>query len=63
MMGLPPHSYAALIRCEGKTLAATTQALKDAIAILPNGHNLAVLGPIDAPMSKRIAVTTYNCYF
>ena len=53
MMGLPPHSHAALIRCEGKTLAATTQALKDAIAILPNGHNLAVLGPIDAPMSKK----------
>ncbi|KAA0915166.1 primosomal protein N' [Psychrobacter sp. ANT_WB68] len=53
MMGLPPHSYAALIRCEGKTLATTTQALKDAIAILPNGHNLAVLGPIDAPMSKK----------
>lgn len=53
MMGLPPHSHAALIRCEGKTLAATTQALKDAIATLPNGHNLAVLGPIDAPMSKK----------
>ncbi|MBP9647555.1 MAG: primosomal protein N', partial [Psychrobacter sp.] len=34
MMGLPPHSYAALIRCEGKTLAATTQALKDAVGIL-----------------------------
>ncbi|WP_186473739.1 primosomal protein N' [Psychrobacter sp. KCTC 72983] len=53
MMGLPPHSYAALIRCEGKTLAATTQALKDAIAHLPSRHNLAVLGPIDAPMSKK----------
>ena len=53
MMGLPPHSHAALIRCEGKTLAATTQALKDAIMILPNGHSLAVLGPIDAPMSKK----------
>lgn len=53
MMGLPPHSYAALIRCEGKTLAATMQALKDAVSILPNGHNLAVLGPIDAPMSKK----------
>ena len=53
MMGLPPHSYAALIRCEGKTLAATTQALKDAVGILPNAHNLAVLGPIDAPMSKK----------
>ncbi|MGP4846787.1 replication restart helicase PriA, partial [Marinobacter sp. 1Y8] len=53
MMGLPPHRHAALIRCEGKTLAATTQALKDAIAHLPNAHNLAVLGPIDAPMSKK----------
>ncbi len=53
MMGLPPQSHAALIRCEGKTLAATTQALKDAIAHLPSAHNLAVLGPIDAPMSKK----------
>jgi primosomal protein N' (replication factor Y) len=53
MMGLPPHSHAALIRCEGKTLAATTQALKDAITHLPSTHNLAVLGPIDAPMSKK----------
>ncbi|WP_296207094.1 primosomal protein N' [Psychrobacter sp. UBA3480] len=53
MMGLPPHRHAALIRCEGKTLAATTRALKDAIAHLPNAHNLAVLGPIDAPMSKK----------
>ena len=53
MMGLPPYSHAALIRCEGKTLAATVQALKDAIANLPQGHNLAVLGPIDAPMSKK----------
>ncbi|WP_201601594.1 primosomal protein N' [Psychrobacter submarinus] len=53
MMGLPPYSYAALIRCEGKTLAVTTQALKDAVAHLPTGHKLAVLGPIDAPMSKK----------
>ncbi|MES1963967.1 primosomal protein N' [Psychrobacter sp. AH5] len=53
MMGLPPFSHAALIRCEGKTLAATTQALKDAVANLPTDHKLAVLGPIDAPMSKK----------
>ena len=53
MMGLPPYTHAALIRCEGKTLAATTQALKDAIAVLPAAHHLAVLGPIDAPMSKK----------
>lgn len=53
IMGLPPFSYAALIRCEGKTLAATTQALNDAITGLPRPHHLAVLGPIDAPMSKK----------
>ncbi|MGM8909985.1 primosomal protein N' [Psychrobacter sp. 1U1] len=53
MMGLPPYTHAALIRCEGKTLVSTRQALKDAISILPNAHNLAVLGPIDAPMSKK----------
>lgn len=53
MMGLPPYSHAALIRCEGKTLAVTTQALNDAIANLPKPHKLAVLGPIDAPMSKK----------
>ncbi len=53
LMGLPPFSHAALIRCEGKTLAATTQALKDAISDLPTGHGLAILGPIDAPMSKK----------
>ncbi len=53
MMGLPPYSYAALIRCEGKTLVATTQALEEAVAHLPNAHNLAILGPIDAPMSKK----------
>ena len=53
MMGLPPYSHAALIRCEGKTLLATTQALKDAVGLLPSPHHLAVLGPIDAPMSKK----------
>lgn len=53
MMGLPPYRHAVLIRCEGKTLNATTQALKDAIAALPTSHQLAVLGPIDAPMSKK----------
>lgn len=53
IMGLPPYTHAALIRCEGKTLTATMQVLKEAIAILPSNHNLAVLGPIDAPMSKK----------
>ncbi len=53
IMGLPPYSHAALIRCEGKSLAATMQALSDAVAALPAGHQLAVLGPIDAPMTKK----------
>lgn len=52
MLGLPPYTHGALIRCEGKTLEQTTQALKDAIAILPQ-HELAILGPIDAPMKKK----------
>lgn len=53
LMGLPPYTFAALIRCEGKTLERTTQALKDAVAILPQPHELAVLGPVDAPMRKK----------
>ncbi|WP_201533216.1 primosomal protein N' [Psychrobacter ciconiae] len=53
VMGLPPYRFAALVRCEAKTLAAANQALKDAIAILPKPHHLAVLGPIDAPMTKK----------
>ena len=52
-MGLPPYTYAALIRCEGKTLERTTQALNDAKSILPTPHQLAILGPIDAPMKKK----------
>lgn len=52
-MGLPPYTHAALIRCEGKTLERTTQALNDAIAILPAPNQLAILGPVDAPMRKK----------
>ena len=53
LMGLPPYTFAALVRCEGKTLERTTQALKDAVAILPQPHELAILGPVDAPMRKK----------
>ncbi|WP_227429243.1 primosomal protein N' [Psychrobacter sp. I-STPA6b] len=53
VMGLPPYTHAALIRCEGKTSERTNQALKDALAILPTPNELAVLGPIDAPMHKK----------
>jgi len=52
MLGLPPYTYGALIRCEAKTLQQATQVLKDAIAIMPP-HELAILGPIDAPMKMK----------
>ena len=52
MIGLPPYTYAALIRCEAKTLQRATQVLKDAVVILPP-HNLSILGPIDAPMKLK----------
>ncbi len=52
MLGLPPYTHGALIRCEGKTLERATQALKDALTMLPP-NQLAVLGPIDAPMKKK----------
>lgn len=52
MLGLPPYTHGALIRCEGKTLQRTTQALQDAISILPD-NTLAIFGPVDAPMKKK----------
>lgn len=52
MLGLPPYTYGALIRCEAKTLQQATQVLKDVIAIMPP-HELAILGPIDAPMKMK----------
>lgn len=52
MLGLPPYTYGTLIRCEAKTLQQATQVLKDAIAIMPP-HELAILGPIDAPMKMK----------
>ena len=53
MMGLPPYTHAALIRCEGKSIERATQALSDAVTILPTPNQLAILGPIDAPMRKK----------
>ncbi len=52
MLGLPPYTYGALIRCEAKTLQRATQVLKEAIAIMPP-NDLAILGPIDAPMKMK----------
>ncbi|WP_296402961.1 primosomal protein N' [Psychrobacter sp.] len=52
MLGLPPYTYGALIRCEAKSMQQATQVLKDAVAILPR-HEMAILGPIDAPMKMK----------
>lgn len=52
MLGLPPYTHGALIRCEAKTLQRATQVLKDAIAVMPQ-NDLAILGPIDAPMKMK----------
>ena len=52
MLGLPPYTHGALIRCEAKTLQRATQVLKDAIALMPP-NDLAILGPIDAPMKMK----------
>lgn len=52
MLGLPPYTHGALIRCEAKTLQRATQVLKDAIAVMPQ-NDLAILGPIDAPMRMK----------
>lgn len=52
MLGLPPYTHGTLIRCEAKTLQRATQVLKDAISIMPQ-HQLAILGPIDAPMKMK----------
>lgn len=52
MLGLPPYIHGALIRCEAKTLQRATQVLKDAIALMPQ-NDLAILGPIDAPMKMK----------
>ena len=52
MLGLPPYTHGALIRCEAKTLQRATQVLKDAIALMPQ-NDLAILGPIDAPMKMK----------
>lgn len=52
MLGLPPYTHGVLIRCEAKTLQRATQVLKDAIALMPQ-NDLAILGPIDAPMKMK----------
>lgn len=51
-LGLPPYSHAALIRCEGKSLASVQNVLQQAKCLLP-ANNLAILGPFPAPMAKK----------
>lgn len=53
LMGLPPYTHSALIRCEGKNQAQTIATLNQAKTLLPNGHQLAVIGAMESPMPKK----------
>lgn len=53
MMGLPPYSYAALIRAESVRYDRAKQAIITLKNKLPASHGFAVLAPIDAPMHKK----------
>lgn len=58
LLGLPPITYACLVRVESKTLEKNHQVLNDAKQLLPHHQQLtdlglAVLGVIDAPMTKK----------
>lgn len=58
LLGLPPSSYACLVRAESNSLEKNHQFLNDAKNLLPSRADLsqmrlAVLGVIDAPMTKK----------
>lgn len=58
LLGLPPSSYACLVRVESNSLEKNHQFLNDAKNLLPSRADLsqmrlAVLGVIDAPMTKK----------
>lgn len=58
LLGLPPFTYACLVRVEGRFLEKNHQFLIDAKQLLPNqatltSLGLAVSGIVDAPMTKK----------
>nr|WP_315041491.1 primosomal protein N' [uncultured Moraxella sp.] len=58
LLGLPPFTYACLVRVEGRFLEKNHQFLTDAKQLLPNqatltSLGLAVSGIVDAPMTKK----------
>lgn len=58
LLGLPPFTYACLVRVESKSLAKNQQILHEAIALLPSrqqmtASGIAINGPVDAPMAKK----------
>lgn len=58
MLGLPPLTYACLVRVESKSLENNQQILHQAMALLPSRQHMTALGiaingPVDAPMAKK----------
>lgn len=58
LLGLPPFTYACLVRVESKSLEKNQQILHEAIALLPlrqqmTALGIAINGPVDAPMAKK----------
>ncbi len=53
LLGLPPYTFAALIRCEAKNYQQTLAVLNEAKSLLPAHHQLAILGPVAATMKKK----------
>lgn len=58
MLGLPPFTYACLVRVEGKSLASNQAFLQQALGLLPHRTNLtelgiAISGIVEAPMAKK----------
>lgn len=62
LLGLPPFTYACLVRVEGKSLANNRAFLQQALALLQNQvpsqmtltrMGIAISGIVDAPMAKK----------
>ena len=63
MLGLPPFTYACLVRVESKSLENNQQILHQAVALLPSRQNMtafgiAINGPVDALMAKKTVAIT-----
>lgn len=60
MLALPPFAYQALLRSEAVEAGAAESFLRAAVAALPNRPEVAVLGPVPAPMERRAGRYRYQ---